>query len=192
MKIGVYGGTFDPIHHAHLILAREAAEDFGLEKVIFVPAATSPYKAAPIAAAKLRLQMLQAAIADEALFEINECELHRPPPSYTIETIELLGKEYRHSELFLLIGDDNLAGLPGWKRFTDLRKMVTIIVLPRLRTEVRHEYLSVNRRVDISATEIRDRVAKRKPINYLVPPAVEQIIRTQKLYQEAIPSTPIL
>jgi nicotinate-nucleotide adenylyltransferase len=192
MKIGVYGGTFDPIHNAHLILAREAAEDFGLEKVIFIPAAISPYKTAPVAGADLRLEMLREAIGGETLFEINQCELQRRPPSYTVDTIELLRQKYSNSELFLLIGDDNLAGLPGWRRFADLRKMVTMIVLPRLKTEVRHEYLSVKRRVDISATEIRERVAKRKPISYLVPPAVEEIIRAQKLYQEVTRSIPIL
>ena len=191
-KIGIYGGTFDPVHSAHLILAREAAENFGLAKVILVPASISPYKTAPVASGKLRLQMLQAAVGGESLFEISESELQRPPPSYTIDTIELFRKEYPNSELFLLLGDDNLAGLPGWRRFEDLRGMVNFVVLPRLRTEVRHEYLRVERRIDISATEIRDRIGAHKPISYLVPPIVEKIIREQRLYKEVTKSTPIL
>jgi nicotinate-nucleotide adenylyltransferase len=191
-KIGIYGGTFDPVHYAHLILAREAAEVFQLEQIILVPAATSPFKNAPVAGAEARLKMLRAAVKDEALFEIDECELQRLPPSYTIETIEYLRRKFTETELFLLLGDDNLAGLPGWQRFAELEKMVTIIVLPRLRTEVRHEYFSVERRIDISATEIRDRVAKRKAISYFVPPDVEEIIRKEKLYQEVTQSIPIL
>jgi nicotinate-nucleotide adenylyltransferase len=191
-KIGIYGGTFDPVHYAHLILARESAEIFQLEKIVLVPAATSPFKNAPVAGAKARLKMLRAAIEGEALFEIDECELRRPPPSYTIETVEYLRRKFPDTELFLLMGDDNLAGLPGWRRFAELQKMVTIIVLPRLKTEVRHEYLSVERRIDISATEIRERVAKKKAISYFVPPGVEKIIREQKLYQEVTQSIPIL
>jgi nicotinate-nucleotide adenylyltransferase len=191
-KIGIYGGTFDPVHYAHLILARESAEIFQLEKIVLVPAATSPFKNAPVAVAKARLKMLRAAIEGEALFEIDECELRRPPPSYTIETVEYLRRKFPDTELFLLMGDDNLAGLPGWRRFAELQKMVTIIVLPRLKTEVRHEYLSVERRIDISATEIRERVAKKKAISYFVPPGVEKIIREQKLYQEVTQSIPIL
>src|SRR6266545_574678 len=79
MKIGVYGGTFDPIHHGHLILAREARELFGLEKVILVPAAASPFKSSPAASAQVRLAMLRAAIEDEPGFELDDCELRRPP-----------------------------------------------------------------------------------------------------------------
>jgi nicotinate-nucleotide adenylyltransferase len=192
LKIGIYGGTFDPVHHAHLILAREAAECFGLEKVIFVPAATSPFKNPPLATAEARLQMLRAAIANQELFETDECELQRPPPSYTIETVEYLGKKYPGAQLFLLLGDDNLAGLPRWQRFEKLRQMVTFVVLPRVRHEVRHEYLMVNRRVDISATEIRERVAAGRSICYFLPEAVEEIIRAQRLYKEVPKSIPIL
>jgi nicotinate-nucleotide adenylyltransferase len=191
-KIGIYGGTFDPVHHAHLILAREAAESFGLTKVIFVPALTSPDKAAPLVSGELRLQMLRAATAGEPSFEIDECELHRPPPSYTIDTVEFLRQKLLKAQLFLLLGDDNLAGLPRWRRFENLQKMVTFIVLPRAKNVVRHEYLAVNRRIDISATGIRERVAKRKPISYFVPPAVEEIIRAQSLYKEVTKSIPIL
>ena len=184
MKIGVYGGTFDPVHHAHLILARAAAENLGLDKVLFVPAARSPDKAAPAAPAGLRLEMLRTALAGESLFEVEECELQRPAPSYTIDTIESLRQRYPGSELFFLLGDDNLAGLPQWRRFAELKTMVGFVVLTRARTELKHDYLSVKRRIDISSTEIRERVAAGEPIRYLVPPAVEEMIRTQRLYRE--------
>ena len=87
-KIGIYGGTFDPIHHGHVILAREARERLGLEKVVFVPAPVSPFKDSPAASAAMRLSMLQAAIKGEMGFAVDDCELQRPPPSYTIDTIE--------------------------------------------------------------------------------------------------------
>ncbi|MBV9010083.1 MAG: nicotinate (nicotinamide) nucleotide adenylyltransferase [Verrucomicrobia bacterium] len=183
-NIGVYGGTFDPVHHAHLILAREAADNFQLARVILVPAAISPFKPAPLTPADARLEMLRAATLGDALFAIDDCELQRPPPSYTVETVELLRAKYSGAGLFLLLGDDNLAGLPRWHRYEDLRKMVTIIILSRARRCMTHEYEVVNRRIDISSTEIRERVRASKSIRYFVPPAVEDIITQRRLYQE--------
>ena len=183
-KFGIYGGTFDPVHHAHLILARAALERFALERIVFVPTRLSPHKNASVAAAEVRLDMLRAAIGGEAQFEVDDCELHRDPPSYTIDTVEKLRQRYSGAHLFLLIGDDNLAGLPSWRGFEDLRDMVTFIVLQRAFTPVAHEYLSVDRRIDISATEIRNRIASGRSIHYLVPSSVEQIIRARGLYLE--------
>lgn len=191
-KLGVYGGTFDPVHQAHLILAREAAERFELSKVIFVPAAASPFKRSPVASMQARLDMLRAAVAGEARFEIEECELRRPPPSYTVETIEMLREKYSGTELFLLIGDDNLAGLPGWRRFEDLRQMVTFVVFSRAKRRVTHEYESVDRRIDISATEVRERVRAGRSISYFVPASVEEIIQMRGLYREVTQSSPKL
>jgi nicotinate-nucleotide adenylyltransferase len=183
-KIGIYGGTFDPVHHAHLILARIALEKFALEKIFFVPSRLSPHKNVSVATPEMRLQMLRAAIEGEAHFEVDDCELERDPPSYTIDTIEKLKEKFSGAHLFLLIGDDNLAGLPSWRGFEDLRQMVTFIVLQRAIAPVEHEYLSVDRRIDISATEIRNRIAAGRSIQYLVPRAVEQIIRARGLYRE--------
>jgi nicotinate-nucleotide adenylyltransferase len=183
-KIGIYGGTFDPVHHAHLILARLALEKFALERIVFVPTRLSPHKNASVASPEARLQMLRSAIEGEARFTLDDCELQREPPSYTIDTVEKLRQKYQGTHLFLLIGDDNLAGLPSWREFEDLRHMVTFIVLQRAFTPVAHEYLSVDRRIDISATEIRKRVASGLSIQYLVPRSVEQIIRTRGLYRE--------
>ena len=184
-KIAIYGGTFDPVHHAHLILAREALETLGLEKVILVPAAISPLKkAAPIASGDMRLKMLQAAIESEEGFAIDDCELRRPPPSWTIDTVLEIRKRETDSEIYLLIGEDNVAALDRWRRFDDLKKMVRFVVLDRTGSQTRRNYQVVLRKIDISATDIRKRVAHGQSIRYLVPPAVEEIIQREKLYRE--------
>jgi len=184
MKIVVYGGTFDPIHHAHLILAREAREMLGLKKIIFVPAAVSPLKGSPFASAEMRLLMLRAAIEDEAEFAVDDCELRRSPPSYTIDTIEEIQAREGDTEIYYLIGDDNVPALAKWHRFDDLKKAVRFVVLDRTGTKPTHAYPIVHRRIDISATEIRKRVACGQSIRYLVPQSVEKIIQSEKLYQE--------
>jgi nicotinate-nucleotide adenylyltransferase len=184
MKIGIYGGTFDPIHHGHLILAREARELLEFEKVIFVPAAVSPFKSAPAASAQVRLSMLRAAIEGEPGFELDDCELRRPPPSYTIDTIEEIRTRKRDAQICYLIGEDNLPTLEKWHRFDELRKAVQFIVLDRTGMPPDHPYPIVHRKIDISATDIRKRVASGQSIRYFVPQAVEEIIRREKIYQE--------
>jgi nicotinate-nucleotide adenylyltransferase len=183
-KIGIYGGTFDPIHHGHLILAREARERLGLEKIIFVPAAISPFKDLPVANAQDRVRMLRAAITNEPGFAMDEVELHRPGPSYTIDTIEEFRTREPEAEIFLLLGQDNVPSLSQWHRFEELRKLVKFVVLDRTGEETNHPYLVVQCKIDISATEIRKRVASNGSIRYLVPQAVEEIIRREGLYQE--------
>jgi len=184
-KIAIYGGTFDPVHHAHLILARQAIETLGLDKVILVPAATSPLKkAAPVASGEVRLGMLQAAIEGEPEFEVDECELLRPPPSYTIDTVEDIRRRECDAAIYCLIGEDNVEQLPQWHRFAELEKMVRFVVLDRSGKQPSHFYQLIHRRIDISATEIRRRVAQNESIRYLVPNSVEEIIQREKLYRE--------
>jgi nicotinate-nucleotide adenylyltransferase len=184
-KIAIYGGTFDPVHHAHLILAREAIETVGLEKVILVPAAISPLKkAAPVASGEVRLAMLQAAIKGEPGFELDECELRRSPPSYTIGTVEEIRRRERDAVIYCLIGEDNVEQLPLWHRFAELEKMVRFVVLDRSGKQPTHSYKVISRRIDISATEIRRRVAQSESIRYLVPESVEEIIHRERLYRE--------
>jgi nicotinate-nucleotide adenylyltransferase len=184
-KIAIYGGTFDPIHHAHLILARDAIETLGFDKVILVPAAISPLKkAAPIASGEVRLAMLQAAIKGEPEFEVDECELLRPPPSYTIDTVAEIRRRECDASIYCLIGEDNVAQLPQWHRFAELEKIVRFVVLDRSGKQPQHSYQLIHRRMDISATEIRRRVAQNESIRYLVPESVEEIIQREKLYRE--------
>jgi nicotinate-nucleotide adenylyltransferase len=185
-KIGIYGGTFDPIHHAHLILAREALELLHLEKVIFIPAAISPFKDAPAASAEMRLSMLRAAIKGEDRFSVDDCELRRKPPSYTIDTVKEIRQREENAELYCLIGSDNLAGLRQWHRFNELEKTVQFVILDRTGGQIDRSFLVVGRKLDISATDIRKRVALDQSIRYLVPPAVEEIIGQGKLYREQV------
>jgi nicotinate-nucleotide adenylyltransferase len=184
-KIAIYGGTFDPVHHAHLILAREAIETLGLDKVILVPAAISPLKkSAPVASGEVRLEMLQAAIKGEPEFEANECELLRPPPSYTIDTVEEIRRRECDASVYCLIGEDNVEQLPQWHRFAELEKIVRFVVLDRSGKQPSHSYPLIHRRIDISATEIRLRVSQHESIRYLVPDSVDEIIQREKLYRE--------
>jgi len=184
-KIAIYGGSFDPVHHAHLILAREAIETLGLEKVILVPAAISPLKkAAPVASGEVRLAMLRTAIRGQPEFEVDECELLRPPPSYTIDTVEEIRRRECDALLYCLIGEDNVEQLPRWHRFNELEKLVRFVVLDRTGKQPTHTYQLIHRRIDISATEIRRRVAQHESIRYLVTGSVEEIIQREKLYRE--------
>ena len=184
-KIAIYGGTFDPIHHGHLIVAREALEKLGAEQVIFIPARVSPLrKTAPVARDEVRLLMIKAAIESEPGFAVDDCELLRPPPSYTIDTIEQIRQRNSEATIYCLIGEDNVDKLTKWRRFADLEKMVRLVVLDRSGQQPHHAYPIIRRKIDISATEIRKRVATGRSIRYFVPPAVEEIIRREKLYLE--------
>ena len=187
MKIGIYGGTFDPIHHGHLILSRQACEQIGFDQLIFVPAALSPFKKSQAQAnGELRLEMLRAAIHGQKDFVADDCELKRPAPSYSIDTVLQIRERDPNAELFWLIGADNVNGLKKWHRFEALEKLVQFVVLDRgCSTKSEHSYSIVRRNIDISATDIRNRVASGRSIRYLVPQAVEEIIRREKLYRES-------
>jgi len=184
-KIGIFGGTFDPIHHGHLILAREAREALSLDTVIFIPAAASPHKLdQKTTAAEIRLEMLQAALEQEPGLECDAMELQRPPPSYTIDTAEALRRRNPTAEFFYLIGDDNLSRLPTWHRFAELSRMVQFVVLDRSGMKTKHPYPAIRRHLDISSTNIRNRIATGLSIRYLVPPAIEKIVCDRQLYRE--------
>jgi nicotinate-nucleotide adenylyltransferase len=186
-KIGIFGGTFDPIHHAHLILARDALEALGLEKVIFVPAAASPHKLEQkLAAAETRLEMVRVAIAGEPGFECDPLELERASPSYAVDTVEALRHREPDAELFFLIGEDNVSRLATWHRFAELSQMVQFVVLDRTGEKTEHPYRTIRRPLDISATNIRNTVARGRSIRYLVPPAIEKIIHDRQLYREPL------
>jgi nicotinate-nucleotide adenylyltransferase len=183
-KLAIYGGTFNPIHNGHLILAREARERLNLDTVIFVPAAVSPFKDKPSASAAHRIEMLKAAIANEPGFVIDRFEINRPPPSYTVDTVENIRSREGEAEFFYLLGQDNVADLPKWHRFGQLQNLVRFVVLDRTGERTNHSHAVIHRKIDISATEIRNRVASGRSIRYLVPDAVEDIIRGRALYQE--------
>ena len=184
-RVGIYGGTFDPVHHAHLILAREAVETLKLETLTFVPAAISPHKTGTRpTSGDLRLEMLRAAIQEVPEFSVDPIELGRPAPSFTVETIEMFRASSPDTEFYYLVGEDNVGSLRTWHRFDDLNAMVRFVVLDRTGLKTQHPYPTIGRRIDISATEIRNRVASGKSIRYLVPEPVETIIRNRHLYTE--------
>ena len=187
MNLALYGGTFDPIHHGHLILAREALEQLALERVFFVPAGLSPHKLARTPApAALRHAMLVAALADEPRFALDDAELHAPGPNFAIETVERYAAEFPGARLHYLIGADNLRELHTWRRIAELRQRVQFVVFGRKADAVEeaHGFPEVPRRIDISATEIRARVARGASIRYLLPEPVRTIITEHHLYQE--------
>jgi nicotinate-nucleotide adenylyltransferase len=184
-KIGIYGGTFDPIHHGHLILARDACEQLALEKMIFVPAAVSPHKMDKMTTPpEIRLEMARRAIEGESRFEVDDCELRREPPSFTIDTVEIIQRGEPKAQLFYFIGEDNVPGLTSWHRFEELQRLVQFVLLDRRGFKSAADYPVIRRHIDISATEIRKRVAEGRSIRYLVPRAIEEIISREKLYKE--------
>lgn len=185
MKIGLYGGTFDPIHQAHLILARDAVESLGLDELLFIPNTISPHKLAsqPTSAA-LRAEMVEAAIDGEPAFRLERSELERAGTSYAIDTVHTVRQRYpAATELYYLIGQDNVAELPTWRKIDELHQLVTFIVLNRSDLSHPCPYRSLERRVDISATEIRKRVANGQSIRYLVPDKVHVLIQRHQLYR---------
>ena len=185
MNIGLFGGTFDPVHHGHLILAREAVEQLRLDRLVFIPNAVSPHKQAGAAApAERRMEMVRAAIAGEAKFDADDLELRRGGPSYAIDTVEEMRRRHPGAELFYLIGEDNVAELHTWRKFDVLQKLARFVVLSRTVHGRTHSFPVVEREIDISSTEIRNRVAKGASIRYLVPEKVLGIIGQHNLYQE--------
>ena len=188
MQLALYGGTFDPIHHGHLILAREALERLGLDRVVFVPAAQSPHKLHRTPTdPRVRLEMVRAAIADEPRFACDDAEVDRPGPSFTIDTVERYAAAHPAAQLYYFLGHDNVRELSTWRRIDDLRRLARFVVFDRAGSDLRHDFLHVTRQVDISATEVRARVARGSSIRYLVPESVRAIIVRDQLYQGPLP-----
>jgi nicotinate-nucleotide adenylyltransferase len=186
MRIALYGGSFDPVHHGHLLLARDALEELTLDRVIFIPAALSPHKLATTPApAGARREMLAAALADEPGFDLDDSELQQPGPSFAIDTVERLHAAHPGGQLYYLIGADNIRELHTWRRIDDLRRLVEFVVFGRGEVAAAgNSFRILGRRLDISATEIRRRVARGESIRYLVPEPVRSLIASYHLYQE--------
>lgn len=197
MRIGVFGGTFDPPHHGHLVLAEQCREQCQLDEVWFVPAAIPPHKQDMlISPAKARCDMIEFAIAGNSQFKLSRVELDRPGLSYTVATLEQLQAEVSTRELFLLVGADSIRDLPAWRQPDRIQELATIVAVNRGRTapteeqrQALHPTVADRIRfvdmpgVEISATDIRQRVAEGRSIRYLVPRAVESYILQHRLYQ---------
>jgi nicotinate-nucleotide adenylyltransferase len=183
-KIGLYGGSFDPIHNGHLILARDAMERLGLDKVVFVPASLSPHKLhREPANAEARVEIVRAAITGEPGFEIDTCEVDRGGPSFTIDTVRTYRDRFPQAQLYFFIGDDNLDELGSWKEISTLREEVQFVVLSRAGLPFLPEFPLITRRVEISSTEIRVRIARGQSVRYMVPVAACDVIDRLRLYR---------
>ena len=198
MNIGVLGGTFDPIHMGHLIIAEEVKARLNLAEVLFVPAGQPWLKANNlISLAEHRVQMVRLAIADEPSFKLSTMEIERAGPSYTIDTIaELRGQIEAGDKLFFILGWDNLMQLPQWWEPTRLVTMCRLVPVPRVgypspdfnSLEAAIPGLSQSiimldtPQIEISSSEIRARVARGLSIHHLVPVPVERYIKQQGLY----------
>lgn len=189
-----FGGSFNPIHHGHLICARAAAEAAGFRKIVLIPSAIPPHKQAgrEMAAKADRLAMSRLAVAESPLFETSEIELHREGPSYTIDTARALAPSY--GKVHWLIGGDMLMYLPHWHEAERLIEEVDFVVMARPGWTMDWEILPIPFRrlkanvvatplVDIRASEIRRRVAAGLPIDYFTPAPVVEYIRDKGLYR---------
>ena len=184
-KIGLYGGTFDPIHNGHLILARDALERLELSKVVFLPARISPHKLdRPPAPPDARCRMVAAAIAGEPQFEMSACEINREGPSFTIDTVRGFQERFPEASLYYLIGDDNLTELETWKDIAILRQAAQFVVLSRAGMPFLSQFPTITRHIEISSTEIRSRVARGLSVRYMVPLPACELIAELGLYRD--------
>lgn len=188
MKIGILGGTFNPIHIGHLILAEEVREKLRLDKVIFVPTYLPPHKGnSDIAPAGERLRMIKLAIKDNKYFSVSDIEIKRNGRSYTIDTLKEFKKTYPKDDLYFIIGSDLLEYLDDWKDLGEIIKMVRFIVATRpgyaLEKIPSHISTIPIRAVDISGFEIRKAIKENKSFRYLVPEPVLKYILEKRLYQ---------
>ena len=189
-RLGVMGGTFDPIHVGHMLLAQFALEALDLDRVLFVPAADPPHKddRKDIAPAEDRWGMVVLALEGVAAMEPSRIELDRPGKSYTVDTLHLLRQQHGDVELFLIIGADNIAQMSTWYKPYEILQLCTVVAGARNATEVADERLARHiTRIDtplieLSSTQIRQRLAAGLPVRYMVPEQVEAFIRQKGLY----------
>jgi nicotinate-nucleotide adenylyltransferase len=198
VAIGIMGGTFDPIHVGHLAVAEEAREALGLQQVVFVPAGQPPHKRpAAVTAVRHRLAMVRLAIEDNAAFQLSTAEIDRAGPSFTVDTIETLGRERPDAVLHLILSAETFAELPTWHEPERLFDAARMAIVPREGypapdpawladafpgREDRVDYLE-GPRLGLSSTALRARVAAGRSIRYLVPAAVSAYITRQQLYR---------
>jgi len=204
VRIGILGGSFNPVHVGHLTVAEGACDALGLEKVLLVPANVPPHKdASELAPAADRLKMVRLAVENNPHLEASELELRRPAPSYTIDTIRALQEELgTDAQILFIIGADSVVELPGWHRIGELIHMCTVVPAARpgisledvpglaesigeVEAHALCDRLIRIPLVDVSATEIRERVRAGRSIRYLVPEGVRQHILAQRLYVPA-------
>ena len=198
MKVGIMGGTFDPIHCGHLVMAESARESFELDEVLFIPAARPPHKVEKNITPEVhRLMMTYLATQSNKFFQVSPMEFLREGLSYTLDTIDALHQKYGTStELFFIIGGDSMADLYKWHKARELVQKVHFIAAARPGVEVnleklesffgaegmKHIHQIISPELEISSTELRARVKAGRSIKYLVPEIVEEYILKERLY----------
>ena len=188
-RIGLYGGSFDPVHLGHLLVAQAAYEEMGLEKVVFLPAAQSPFKPdRQLSPGAVRCQLLRLALAGRSFCEVDSREVERGGISYTIDTVREFQKSSPGSTLFYLIGTDHIAQLPKWRDSAELARLLEFVVIPRpgeARAELPEGFRGHHLKgfpLGLSASQIRERVKAGLPVDLLTGAAVAEAIRYNGLY----------
>jgi nicotinate-nucleotide adenylyltransferase len=189
MKIGLFGGSFDPVHLGHLLVAQAAREELALDRLFFIPAAQSPFKpdTKPISGAE-RLRLLRLALAGQAWCEVDDQELRRGGVSYTIDTVRDYTHQFPAAKIFYLIGADNVLKLPGWREAEELARLAEFVVVPRPgQADIPFPkpfrgWTLKGFPLGVSSSEIRARIRSGHPIDHLVPAAVAEAIRSTSLY----------
>ena len=189
MKLGLYGGSFDPVHLGHLLVARAACEELGLDRVVFIPAARSPFKPDRLPTpAPIRAKLLRLALQGSPWASVDLLEIERGGISYTIDTLRHFHAALPDAELFYLIGGDNAPTLPQWKDAAALATLARFVVIPRPGSPLPalpEPFLGGSLRgfpLGVSSSEIRSRVRTGHSIRFLVPDAVAEFIATNRLY----------
>ena len=192
MRIGIFGGTFNPPHVGHLIVAEHAREDVGLNKVVFVPSAIPPHKQDHEIVSPLhRLEMVRLAIAGNPFFELSDIEIRRGGVSFTVDTLQFFKERFPDDELHLLIGMDNLAEFQTWRMPERILDLAVLVVMRRPAASMHNVEKALMGRtqvcsvpeIAVSSSEIRRKVWERESIRYLVPTSVEDYITTNELYK---------
>jgi nicotinate-nucleotide adenylyltransferase len=189
MRLALFGGSFDPVHLGHLLVAQAAREELDVARLFFIPAAQSPFKPEQKPSpAKERLRLLRLALAGKEWCEIDEQELQRGGVSYTIETVRDYARRFPHGQLFYLIGADNVAQLPKWREAGELARLAEFVTIPRP-GEANGAFPAPFRGrtlkgfpLGVSSSQIRQRVQAGLAIDHLVPEAVAEAIRQNRLY----------
>ena len=187
LRVGIFGGTFNPIHVGHLLLAETAREQLALDRVVFIPTARPPHKRArDLVPGAARLRLIELAIRHHPAFAVSDVELHRQGPSYTLDTVRMLHARLPEAALFLLIGEDMLA--VRWLGWDELKRLCTIVAARRPGTKPSRSSRGVRwlsmPQVEVASSDIRARLKAGRSIRYLVPAAVERHIRQHNLYQK--------
>ena len=187
MRVGILGGTFDPIHIGHLIAASAVHEALNLDSVVFIPAGDPWQKRdRDLSPGQLRLEMVKLATENDARFQVSDVEIARSGPTYAVDTVREWKRLNPSDELFWIVGSDALSGIPSWHEWEALVSEVTIVAVNRVgqNDSVPFDFVSVDMpEVRISATELRDRFTNGLDTQYLVPKNVSQYISDQGLYQ---------